>query len=144
MKIIDFKNSDFWKLLRPPLIQFSKFKNLLWVCWYLGKNLFNFVPPFENSTKRIAILCNNYLNFSSNTGDCKRIRLGTKPKPPYGLEVFKGYKNVMIRRDFANFLINHPVAKAFEEYLHDTLVPDEHLYATLGRILDVKSIIDNK
>ena len=91
------------------------------------------------------MLCNNYdLIFSSNTGECKRIRLGTKPKPPYGLEVFKGYKNVMIRRDFANFLIHHPVAKAFEEYLHDTLVPDEHLYATLGRILDVKSIIDDK
>ena len=50
----------------------------------------------------------------------------------------------MIRRDFANFLIHHPVAKAFEEYLHDTIVPDEHLYATLGRILEVKSIIDKK
>ena len=58
--------------------------------------------------------------------------------------MYKGYKNVMIRRDFANFLIHHPVAKAFEEYLRDTIVPDEHLYATLGRILEVKSIIDNK
>ena len=28
-----------------PLIQFSKFKNFLWVCWFLGKNLSNFVPP---------------------------------------------------------------------------------------------------
>ena len=35
----------FWKLLRPPLIQFSKFNYFLWVCWFLGKNLFNFVPP---------------------------------------------------------------------------------------------------
>ena len=45
MKIIDFQNSDFWKLLRPPLIQFSKFNNFLWGCWFLGKNLSNFVPP---------------------------------------------------------------------------------------------------
>ena len=45
MKIINFYNSDFWKLLRPPLIQFSKFNNFLWVCWFLGKNLSNFVPP---------------------------------------------------------------------------------------------------
>ena len=45
MKIIDFSNSDFWKLLRPMLIQFSKFNNFLWVCWFLGKNLSSFVPP---------------------------------------------------------------------------------------------------
>ena len=28
-----------------PLHQFSKFNNFLWVCWSLGKNLSNFVPP---------------------------------------------------------------------------------------------------
>ena len=75
---------------------------------------------------------------------CYQTKAGKKPKPPYGLKVYKGYKNVMIRRDFANFLIHHPVAKEFEEYLHDTVVPDEHLYASLARITDIKSIIHNK
>ena len=28
-----------------PLLKFSKFNNFLWVCWFLGKNLSNFVPP---------------------------------------------------------------------------------------------------
>ena len=42
------KNSDFWKLLRPPLTQISKFNNFLWVCWFLGKTLSNFVPPVWN------------------------------------------------------------------------------------------------
>ena len=28
-----------------PLIQFSKFNNFLWVCWFLGKNLSNFITP---------------------------------------------------------------------------------------------------
>ena len=28
-----------------PLIQNSKFNNFLWVCWFLCKNLSNFVPP---------------------------------------------------------------------------------------------------
>ena len=28
-----------------PLTQFLKFNNFLWVCWFLGKNLSNFVPP---------------------------------------------------------------------------------------------------
>ena len=27
------------------LHQFSKFNNFLWVCWFLGKNIFNFVSP---------------------------------------------------------------------------------------------------
>ena len=37
-------NSDIWKLLRLPLIQFSKFNDFLRVCWFLGKNLSNFLP----------------------------------------------------------------------------------------------------
>ena len=37
-----------------PLTQFSKFNN----CWFLGKNLSNFVPLFENSTSRIVITYN--------------------------------------------------------------------------------------
>ena len=32
----------FWHL---PLHQFSKFNNFHWVCWFLAKNLSNFVPP---------------------------------------------------------------------------------------------------
>ena len=38
---INFKNGQ---LLRLP-IQFSKFNNFLWVCWFLCKNLSNFVYP---------------------------------------------------------------------------------------------------
>ena len=36
-----------WRLIfdTSPLTQFSKFINFLWVCWFLGKNLSNFVPP---------------------------------------------------------------------------------------------------
>ena len=36
---------DFALFDTSPLVQFSKFKNFLWVCWFLGKNLSNFVPP---------------------------------------------------------------------------------------------------
>ena len=39
-----------------PLNKFSKFNNFLWVCYFLGKNLSNLYPPFENSTPRIATL----------------------------------------------------------------------------------------
>ena len=36
---------DFDLFDTSPLVQFSKFKNFLWVSWFLGKNLSNFVPP---------------------------------------------------------------------------------------------------
>ena len=36
----------------PPLTQFSKFNNFLWVSQFLCKTLY---PPIENSTTRIAI-----------------------------------------------------------------------------------------
>ena len=36
---------DFALFDTSPLTQFSKFHNFLWVCWFLGKNLSNFVPP---------------------------------------------------------------------------------------------------
>ena len=37
--------SNFGTFDTSQLIQFSKFKNFLWVCWFLGKNLSNFIPP---------------------------------------------------------------------------------------------------
>ena len=36
---------DFALFDTSPLTQFSKFNNFLWVCWFFGKNLSNFVPP---------------------------------------------------------------------------------------------------
>ena len=39
------KSLTFASYWGSPLVQFSKFKNFLWVCWFLGKNLSNFVPP---------------------------------------------------------------------------------------------------
>ena len=67
-----------------------------------------------------------------------------KSKTPYKMQIFKGYKNVMIRRDFATFLIHHPVAKKMEEFMHDTIVPDEHIYATMSRIKHIDEIVTGK
>ena len=36
---------DFALFDTSPLTQFSKFNNFLWVCWFSGKSLSNFVPP---------------------------------------------------------------------------------------------------
>jgi hypothetical protein len=42
---IDFESQILALFDTFPLIQFSKFNNFLWVCWFLGKNLSNYVPP---------------------------------------------------------------------------------------------------
>ena len=75
-----------------------------------------------------------------NKTKCDIEQEGLKSKPPYKMQIFKGYKNVMIRRDFATFLIHHPVAKEMEEFMHDTIVPDEFIYATMSRIKHIDEI----
>ena len=35
---------DFAHFDTSPLVQLSKFKNFLWLCWFLGKTLSNFIP----------------------------------------------------------------------------------------------------
>ena len=63
---LNVKFWHFWALFDThPLIQFSKFNNFLWVCWFIGKNLSNLYPPFENSTTHIAILLTCLLGLSS-------------------------------------------------------------------------------
>ena len=39
-----------------PTTKFSKFNNLLWECWFLGKNISDFVPPVWKLHNRIAII----------------------------------------------------------------------------------------
>ena len=55
---------DFALFDTSPLTQFSKFNNFLWVCWFLGKNLSNFVAP-------VWKLNNPYCNSLQPLGFCK-------------------------------------------------------------------------
>ena len=47
LQLIFLRENCHWKILAlfdiSPLHQFPKFNNFLWVCWFLGKNLSNFV-----------------------------------------------------------------------------------------------------
>ena len=104
-----------------PTKEFGTFKE---VQHYYQKKVYKQILPFLNS--------------SGVKGEkCTLEKVRQKPPPPFGLKIYKGYKNVLIRRDFADFIINHPVAQSFSNYLRDTVIPDEHLYATLGRITHV-------
>ena len=98
----------------------------------------------------IRILCNEtgksnethslYLNCSSRMGiyefdlnmeprrDCLKVPF------PYQIDIMKGYKNAGLVRDFCKFVLGHPVALEFYNWLQDTLVPDEHYIPTLVTI----------
>ena len=45
-----------------------------------------------------------------------------------------------MRRDFVDFIINHPVANIYRDFAKDMAVPDEHFYATLARIENIQLI----
>ena len=57
-----------------PLHQFSKFRNFLWVCWFLGKNLSNFVSfAWKLDNPYYHTQDPKYLNFGSNSYNWSQI-----------------------------------------------------------------------
>ena len=40
-------------------------------------------------------------------------------KEACGIEIFKGYKNGVLTREFFNFTYEHPMAKAFYQYIKE-------------------------
>ena len=62
-----------------PLLQFSKFNNFLWVCWFLAKNLSNFV--YQNADQQTSIVCQNFglfarsLVFQARWAECAFIKV---------------------------------------------------------------------
>ena len=56
---------DFALFDTSPLVQFSKFKNFLWLCWFLGKNLSNFVYPFWKLDNPYCHNLDKHLKFTS-------------------------------------------------------------------------------
>ena len=56
------------------------------------------------------------------------------PPVPYNLTMFKGNRQVILSREYTNFILNHPVPTALRFWMKETLVPDEHYFPTLARI----------
>ncbi|XP_059088386.1 N-acetyllactosaminide beta-1,6-N-acetylglucosaminyl-transferase-like [Tigriopus californicus] len=64
----------------------------------------------------------------------KKLRQCWKPPPPYNITVLKAQKNVVLQRSFVNFLVYHPVAIDYYNWLSDSFIPDEHFYSTMASI----------
>ena len=83
---IDFENHILALFDSSPLIQNSKFNKFLWVCWFLGKNLSNFVSP-------IWKLHNPYCN-----------NQGYPNKHFYCSSQFIGFSKVMVLISFTHLI----------------------------------------
>ena len=59
------------------------------------------------------------------------------PPPPYNLSLYKGIKSYRLPRQFVTFLLNHPVAKEYIDWVMFTANAEEHTVATLARISDM-------
>ena len=55
----EFSGKKFFGKFSGNLWEVWEFNDFLWVCWFSGKFLSNFVSPVWNSTTRIAIMHSN-------------------------------------------------------------------------------------
>ena len=54
-----------------------------------------------------------------------------KPPPPHNISVFKGSTHIIAIREFVDFVLHSEIGRDFTEFLKDTFIPDETLYASL-------------
>ena len=59
------------------------------------------------------------------------------PPPPYNLSLYKSIKSYRLPRQFVTFLLNHPVAKEYIDWVMFTANAEEHTVATLARISNI-------
>ena len=57
-----------------------------------------------------------------------------KLPPPHGLDIFKGSKNVVLTREFADGTMRHPYTKRLLAWLRNVAVPDEFFFPTMVRV----------
>ena len=59
------------------------------------------------------------------------------PPPPYNLSLYKGMKSYLLPRQFVTFLLTHPVARDYIDWVMFTAHAEEHTVATLARISNI-------
>ena len=57
--------------------------------------------------------------------------------PPYNLSLYKGIKSYRLPRHFVVFLLSHPVARTYLDWVMFTAHAEEHTVATLARISNI-------
>lgn len=57
--------------------------------------------------------------------------------PPFNLSLYKGIKSYQFPREFVTFLLTHPVARDYIDWVMFTANAEEHTVATLARISNI-------
>ena len=57
-----------------------------------------------------------------------------KAPPPHNISIFKGSTHIVALREFVDFALHSQIANDFYEYLKETLIPDETIYASLQQL----------
>ena len=91
---------------------------MIW--WFLFKTLSNFVPPAWK-------LHNPYCHIPRPTHQ-------KKESPPYGLTIYKGYREVVLSRRTVKFILKSNLTKSLLKWSQDITFPEEIFFATLVRI----------
>ena len=140
-----------------PIVTYSKFHKTL---ENLGESssvesfAFNQVPRnssehsiFNSTNKQLLLrLTKNQRKACLNCADNKnpngwnleqplvfRLANPLKKGESYQFQMFKGLKNVILYWKDADFMINHPVAKQFQNWQRSQRMPEETFFATLIR-----------
>ncbi|KAK2551899.1 Beta-1 [Acropora cervicornis] len=67
-----------------------------------------------------------------------------KSPPPNSIQIYKGSTHVVAIKEFVHFVVKSQIGKSFSEFLKDTYVPDETVYASLQQYPNVPGGIHGK
>ena len=83
------------------------------------------MPDYEKKrTLNSYILINILYPFMLNT------HLSKSP-PPHDIEIYKGSTHIVAIKEFVRFVVHSRIAQDFSEFLKDSFIPDETIYASL-------------
>ena len=84
------------------------------------------MPDYEKQrTSNSHILINTFLfSFMLNTHF-------SKSPPPHDMAIYKGSTHIVAIKEFVRFVVHSRIAQDFAEFLKDSFVPDESIYASL-------------
>ena len=75
----------------------------------------------------------NFVHILKGQAVCKTTNIPKVP-PPHNISIYKGSSHIIALREFVDFALHSQIAKDFYEFLKDTLIPDEMIYASLQQL----------
>ena len=74
---------------------------------------------------------------ADHAGQMVEVEESQYPPAPYNLTHYKGIKSYRLPRQFVSFLLTHPVARDYIDWVMFTAHAEEHTVASLARISNI-------